>query len=179
MKWLQTKLGQLGASGQASIKIGPFGSQLKKSELTRSGIHVLGIENLLSHNFDGVGERYISEAKFESMRSFEVKPGDILISMMGTIGEVAIVPNGISTSIMDSHLLRFRPNYAVTSAEYIFWLIKGSTNLKAAIHGSAHGAIMKGLNSSIIRALPAPLPPLSEQRQIVKVLNQQQFPQVV
>jgi type I restriction enzyme S subunit len=92
--------------------------------------------------------------------------------MMGTVGEVAVVPKEISTSIMDSHLLRFRPNSDLTSPEYVSWLIKGSTNTKAAIHGRAHGAIMKGLNSNIIKKLPAPLPSLSEQRLIVETLDQ-------
>ena len=35
----------------------------------------------------------------------------------------------------------------------------------------AHGAIMKGLNSGIVRALPIPLPPPSEQRRIVEILD--------
>ena len=92
--------------------------------------------------------------------------------MMGTIGEVAIVPNGISTSIMDSHLLRIRPNTKLCTSEYISWLIKGSSATQRAIHGNAHGAIMKGLNSKIVRNLPAPLPPPSEQRRIVEILDQ-------
>ncbi|MBW2109575.1 MAG: restriction endonuclease subunit S [Deltaproteobacteria bacterium] len=172
MKWPQLNLEQLAANERASIKIGPFGSQLKKSELVASGIHVLGIENVLNNKFDELGERYITEEKFETLKTVEVKPGDVLITMMGTIGEVAIVPEGISKSIMDSHLLRFRPNFELTNSEYVSWLIRGSSATKAAIHGRAHGAIMKGLNSSIIKSLPAPLPPLSEQQRIVTILDQ-------
>ena len=73
---------------------------------------------------------------------------------------------------MDSHLLRIRPNLQICAPEYIAWLIKGSATTKRAIHGNAHGAIMKGLNSKIVRNLPAPLPPPSEQRRIVDILNQ-------
>jgi hypothetical protein len=36
----------------------------------------------------------------------------------------------------------------------------------------AHGAIMKGLNSAIVRSLPVPVPPLAEQQQIVGKLEE-------
>lgn len=170
--WLQVKLEQLVVPEKGAIKIGPFGSQLKKSELVSSGIHIIGIENVLTGCFDGLGDRYITKQKFKILKSFEVKSGDVLITMMGTIGAVSIVPKGISPSIIDSHLLRIRPNPEICTPEYLAWLIKGSAVTKRAIHGNAHGAIMKGLNSKIVRNLPAPLPPPSEQHRIVEILDQ-------
>ncbi|HOW59791.1 MAG TPA: restriction endonuclease subunit S [Candidatus Omnitrophota bacterium] len=164
-------LEKLANSERSAIKIGPFGSQLKKEDLTTSGIHVVGIENILNDQFDGLGNRYISQEKFSTLKSFEIRPGDILITMMGTIGEVGIVPDGIKTSIMDSHLLRFRPNTKICTPEYVKWLIKESAATKQVLHGKAHGAIMKGLNSSIVKKLPAPLPIVSEQKHIVSILN--------
>jgi type I restriction enzyme, S subunit len=119
-----------------------------------------------------LGNRYITEDKFKSLNTVEVKAGDVLITMMGTIGEVCVVPSAISKSIMDSHLLRFRPNRMLCSPEYVSWLIKGSKAVHEALGNRAHGAIMKGLNSSIIRSLPAPLPPLAEQTWIVKLLHE-------
>lgn len=172
MKWPIMRLEQLASPEKGAVKIGPFGSQLKKQDLSPAGIHVIGIENVLRNQFDGLGTRYISEWKFKQLESFEVRPGDVLITMMGTIGEVAVVPEGIGASIMDSHLLRFRPNRELCFPEYVKLVIRGSAETKAVMQGQAHGAIMKGLNSSIIRALPAPLPPLSEQRRIVEILDQ-------
>jgi len=119
MKWPTVRLEQLAAQESASIKIGPFGSQLKKAELVASGIHIVGIENVISNIFDELGDRYITKEKFSALRSFEVKPGDVLMTMMGTIGEVSIVPPGTSISIMDSHLLRFRPNPKLCTPEYV------------------------------------------------------------
>lgn len=172
MKWPTVRLEHLAVPEKGAIKIGPFGSQLKKEELTSTGIHVVGIENVIRGQFDGLGDRYISESKFQELSSVEIKPGDILITMMGTIGEVAIVPKDNNISIMDSHLLRFRPNLDLCIPEYIKYLIIGGAETRAVLHGRAHGAIMKGLNSSIIRSLPVPLPTLSEQRRIVELLDQ-------
>jgi len=172
MKWKTVPLEQLAAHEDGAIKIGPFGSQLKKCDLVSTGIHVVGIENVLQEKFDGLGERYITAEKFQSLKSVEVRPGDLLITMMGTVGEVAIVAPGTRTSVMDSHLLRFRPNLEVCEPRFVAWLLKGSPVVRAAVQGRAHGAIMKGLNSSLIRTLPAPLPPLAEQERIVKLLDE-------
>lgn len=172
MKWKVLPLEQLATPEDGAIKIGPFGSQLKKCDLVPAGIHVVGIENIVERKFDGLGERYISPEKHQSLKSFEVHPGDLLITMMGTVGEVAIVPPGTRMSVMDSHLLRFRPNLEVCHPRFVAWLIKGSPSVRAAIEGRAHGAIMKGLNSSLIRTLPAPVPPLKEQERIVRILDE-------
>ena len=60
MEWPLRSLADLASPERGAIKIGPFGSQLKKSELTHGGVHVVGIENVLAQKFDGFGERYIT-----------------------------------------------------------------------------------------------------------------------
>ena len=170
--WQIRPLEELVVQDKAGIKIGPFGSQLKKCDLVSNGIHVLGIENVLSGKFDELGERYISQEKFQTLESVEVVPGDLLLTMMGTIGKVAVVPPSIRRSIMDSHLLRMRPDQRVIRTDYLAWAIQGSTAVLDAIEAQAHGAIMKGLNSAIVRSLPAPIPPLAEQQQIVGKLEE-------
>ena len=172
MIWPIVTLEKLARPEKGSIKIGPFGSQLKKTELVDQGIHVLGIENVLNKKFDDLGDRYITPEKFQTLKSAQVQPGDMLITMMGKIGEVAVVPEGIATSIPDSHLLRFRANTNLCISEYVAYLIKWGQTTRSATHGEAHGAIMKGLNPSIVKSLPAPLPPVTEQRRIVEILDQ-------
>ncbi len=170
--WQTLPLEELAVSQKGAIKIGPFGSQLKKCDLTASGIHVVGIENVLNETFDGLGRRFISDSKFQQLRSVEILPGDVLITMMGTIGRVAIVPEGIQRSIMDSHLLRVRPDNRKCRADYLAWAIYGCPIVQEAIDSQAHGSIMRGLNSEIVRALPIPVPSLPEQRRIVAILDE-------
>lgn len=170
-EWETVPLEAVAVQKKGAIKIGPFGSQLKKRDLVSSGIHVVGIENILSETFDGLGERFISPEKFQTLRTVEIFPGDLLITMMGTIGKVAVVPDGIETSIMDSHLLRVRPDTNLCRTDYLKWAVYGSPAVQESMDAQAHGAIMKGLNSAIVRSLPILLPPLSEQRRIVDILD--------
>ena len=89
------------------LKIGPFGSQLTSQMLQETGYKVYGQENVIANDFSR-GERFISEEKFQELAVYETRPGDILITMMGTSGRCGITPENIEAGIMDSHLLRIR-----------------------------------------------------------------------
>ena len=70
-----------------SIKIGPFGSQLKKERFVeKSNFKVYGQENVITKDFS-VGNRYMTESHFKELCTNEIKSGDFLISSMGTIGQ--------------------------------------------------------------------------------------------
>ena len=152
-----------------SIKIGPFGSQLKKELLTRSGYKVYGQENVYENNFE-IGNRYISKQHFMDLKSCELLPGDFVISMMGTIGKCAIVPNNIEQGIIDSHLIRIRLNNEVIEPQFLLQMFS-SKQILSQIKRLTVGGIMEGLSSSIIRKIMIPLPPLTEQKVIAQALN--------
>lgn len=106
------------------VKRGPFGSDLKKEIFVSSGYKVYEQQNAINNNFS-LGIYYITQEKFESMKSFEVKPKDIIMSCSGTIGKVALAPHDIEPGIINQALLRFRttekvlPEYLKICLEYV------------------------------------------------------------
>ena len=168
--WDVYQVEELAKPVKGSIKIGPFGSQLKKTELANSGIKVYGQENVISNDFD-IGDRYISLEKYNKLQSVEVFPKDILVTMMGTLGFAATLPNDSRKGIMDSHLLRIQVNEALVMPEFVAMLLRDSTAVKHQITGLMQGSIMGGLNSKIVKALLLPIPPLDEQRKIISILT--------
>lgn len=154
-----------------SIKIGPFGSQLKKELISNNGDYrVYGQENVYDNNFE-IGERYLSKERFLQLQSCEIKYGDILISMMGTIGKCVIVPEKFLRGIMDSHLIRLRVDKNNVMRVYIKYLIAESSVIKQQLVKLSVGGIMSGLSSGIIKQLLFPIPPLSEQHAITTALS--------
>jgi type I restriction enzyme S subunit len=152
------------------IKIGPFGSQLKKELLTGSGYKVYGQENVYKKDME-VGERYISKEHFKKLSSCEIKANDFLISMMGTIGKCMIVPEKFEAGIMDSHLIRLRLDKRKLSADLLLHFFS-SNNLISQVKKFSVGGIMEGLSSKIVRKLQIPLPPTqAEQKAIATALN--------
>src|SRR4051812_5764223 len=102
------KIGELALNERGAFKIGPFGSSLKKTELVRTGIPVVGIENILPNRFEKGCRRFIATKKFEELADYELVPDDVLVTTMGTIGRAAVVPRNLGIAIFDSHLFRMR-----------------------------------------------------------------------
>jgi type I restriction enzyme S subunit len=152
----------------SSIKIGPFGSQLKKESLSKTGYKIYGQENVFDSDVT-TGDRFISEEHFRTLKSCEICPGDFLISMMGTVGKCMIVPEGIQVGIMDSHLLRLRFDTSMVNLELLLQLFK-SKIIFDQVKQLSVGGIMEGLSSQIIRQIALPLGGVKEQTAIAAVL---------
>ncbi|WP_460673442.1 restriction endonuclease subunit S [Larkinella ripae] len=156
-------------SKKGAIKIGPFGSQLKKDSFVAEGVKVYGQENIFVNSMS-FGDRYITEEHFQRLKSCELFPGDFIISMMGTIGKCMVVPKGIQKGIMDSHLLRLQLNQNVLLPEYLSQLF-GSPLVLDQVKKLAVGGIMAGLSSTIVKNIKFILPPLPEQQKIAQILS--------
>lgn len=155
------------------IKIGPFGSQLKKEILLSYGQYrVYGQENVYNHDFS-LGDRYLSKEHFNRLNSCEIIPGDFVMSTMGTIGKCAIVPDSIQCGIMDSHLIRLRIDEKKINPNYLLQLFSDQYHyLSDQTVRLAVGGIMDGLSVGIVSNLSVIYPEnLDEQNEIVSVLS--------
>jgi len=155
-----------------SIKIGPFGSQLKLEYMTHEGFKVYGQEHVIAGDF-GRGNKYIDTDKFEELAACEIRPNDLVVTMMGSSGRCAVVPEGIERGIMDSHLLRIRLSECSLDPKYLCLLINDSSYVREQIETEGKGAIMHGLNSSIIKSILLAVPPPKEQQRILAFLDRE------
>lgn len=168
-EWKVVTIKEVTRDDKRAIKVGPFGSQLKKSEYVDSGIKVYGQENVFRKDFN-YGNYYITKEKFESLSAFEIFPDDVVITMMGTIGDCMVVPKNISKGIMNSHLMRLQLKFNIIP-EFLAILIKDAFYVKKQINKLSQGAIMSGLNSTIIKQISIPLPSINEQIKLVEICN--------
>jgi len=156
--------------GAEGIKIGPFGSALKLEDMSESGFHVYGQENVIKKDFT-LGKRRISQTKFEEMQVYQVYPNDLLITMMGTSGKCELVPNNIDIGIIDSHLLRLRVKENKILPRFFRLLIDECYEIECQIKISGKGSIMHGLNSSIVKKLLLPKPRIEAQGKILQFID--------
>ena len=171
MKTFTVHVGELALNDSGAFKIGPFGSSLKKTELVESGIPVAGIENVLANNFVKGFRRFITARKFEELSDYEILPDDVLVTTMGTIGRAAAAPRDLGRVIFDSHLFRMRVDTSRVFPPYLCYALN-SDLVASQLARMARGAIMEGLNTTILRECSVPLPEMSEQRQIAGQLEQ-------
>ncbi len=130
---------------RVELKIGPFGECFKIHELIDNGdVRVLYIENIVNNKFDWEKEKYITANKFIELKNYEVFPGDVLITIMGTIGRTAIVPENLGRSIISSHLIKITPNQKLITSEFLNYSLNLNPYVVQQLFGQAKGAIMKG-----------------------------------
>ena len=169
--WARTSMENVSVNDKYAIRMGPFGSQLKKHELVDSGIRVLWIENIVNNKFENKKEKFITNKKYETLKGFSVKPNDVLITMMGTIGRTCVVPSDIGKTIISSHLLKITPHIDLIDPIFLTYLVRGEPQILKQIKSKSRGVIMKGLNTKIIKSLEFSLPPLNEQKRIVSKIE--------
>jgi type I restriction enzyme S subunit len=163
-KWKQTSLGQV-----CQFVRGPFGGSLKKNIFKTEGYAVYEQQHAIYDQFDEI-RYFIDEKKFEEMKRFELKAGDLIMSCSGTIGKVAIVPNGIQKGIINQALLKLTPK-DILNVTFLKYYMESLT-FKIEIAKNSQGAAIKNVASvAILKLIQVPLPAIEEQNQIVERLN--------
>jgi Restriction endonuclease S subunits len=163
--WCWTSIEQLTDGSKYSLKAGPFGSALKKEYYVPTGYKIYGQEQVIRGD-PYYGDYYINQDLFEKLQSCEVKPGDVLISLVGTIGKVLILPSSIEPGIINPRLLKFSFDFQIIDSRYFKYYLESQT-ARDYFSIASHGQTMDVLNLGILKGLPIPLPPPNEQKRII------------
>lgn len=171
-EWEMVELGSLLSEDRYSLKAGPFGSSIKKEFYVEKGYKVYGQEQVIADDLS-IGNYYIDEKKYQELNSCKINANDILISLVGTVGKVSIVPLEFEKGIINPRLIKITLNGSKMTHEYFKYYFKSESILKQ-IKQQVGGVTMPVLNGKILKALIFPLPPLETQRQIVAEIEKEQ-----
>ena len=166
--WAQTTI----ADVSADMRTGPFGSALHHDEFVDSGVFVLGIDNAVENKFSYNRMRYITEEKYRQLKRYTVYPGDVIITIMGTVGRSAVIPKDMPKAINTKHLACITPNTALIDSTFLSSAFQMHPSIRLQLQNQCKGAIMDGLNLTIIKALRFALPPKDLQRQFAAFVEQ-------
>ena len=113
--------------------------------------------------------RYVSEEDFfkENQRT-DVKSGDVLLTIVASLGRSAVVPNNAPKFVLQRSV-------AVISSpidSYFLSQLFVSSVCLNYYDTHAKGTAQKGIYLGKLSLMPIPLPPLNEQKRIVEKINQ-------
>ena len=163
--WEKKKLGEV----CSSIVRGPFGSALKKEYFVPYSLGVYKVyeqKNAIKQDCN-IGSYYISEEKFLTLKRFECKAGDIIMSCSGTVGKMYTLPEDAHKGIINQALMKMTLNGIVI--DKIFKIYFGLAVENLVLNGSG----IKNISSvSYLKNIEIQAPPLDLQNQFAEFVEQ-------
>jgi type I restriction enzyme S subunit len=170
--WQPVRLKHLLRLRKGAVKTGPFGSQLQSTEMMDGEIKVYNQRSVIDRNFKS-GDNYISLAKFEELRAFEVFPNDLLVTTRGTIGRCAVLPEGSERGILHPCLMRVQFDPRRVDNRFAEILIQESGGVLEQLELKSNATTIDVIYSESLREIWFALPPLPEQVAIAKYLDEE------
>ena len=171
-EWPAISVGEVGDGSRNALAIGPFGSNLKVSDYTDSGVPLIFVRNIRSRRFDPLGARFVSDAKAHELAAHSVRPGDVLITKMGEPpGDTAVYPLDASPAILTADCIKISPSPDFDSTFLAFAIAAKSARVQ--VIAITKGVAQKKVSLTRFKTVLVPAPPLDEQRRIVAELEQQ------
>lgn len=158
-------------SSKNDIKCGPFGTQLKQSEYTESGVAIWGIPQINSE-FSIKPDAYVTAEKAIQLESYSLISGDIAMSRKGNVGQCAIYPEGFLPGIIASDVLRIRIDQTRLLPRFMQYQLHHSDQVRQQILKVSNGAVMAGINVTKLKAIKVFIPPMELQETFVELVKQ-------
>jgi len=151
---------------------GPFGSNLKSSHyIEGNGIRVVRLQNIGIGDFLDDDKSFISHEHAKNLHRHKVVAGDLLVASLGDenhpIARACVYPEGLGDAINKADCFRVRMNPSMAINEFTGMLLNCPATRKG-FFGLAQGVTRDRINLGNLKSLLLALPPVSEQKLIVK-----------
>ena len=136
------------------------------------GVPVLSAKNVVNGIIDTSSvTRWTTEEQWSiEDKKIHIQSGDVLLTIVGTIGRTAVVPNDCEKFMLQRSVCVMKPKECVNPK--FLALILNSPSLFEWIMDHASGTAQKGIYLKTVKQIPIPLPSIEEQRRIVAKLNE-------
>lgn len=157
------------SSCSSSLQTGPFGSQLHSEDYVSDGTPIINPSHLRAGRINPDFECTVDDETKARLTQHCLEAGDVVFARRGELGRCGLVTAAEVGWLCGTGSLRMRPT-EVCDPWYLLHLLSTS-GVAEWLSLQSVGATMENLNTTILSRLPLLLPPLSEQRAIVKYLD--------
>ena len=152
------------------VSTGPFGSLIHQSDYVDGGIPLVNPSHMIDGRIVADQSVSLSTEMAESLVSYRLSSGDMVMARRGEVGRVALVTGAEEGWLCGtgSFVLRFTVE---VSRAYV-WTLFRCNSVRTYLAGAAVGTTMVNLNHSILLKMPIAVPPLPEQHRIVAKVDE-------
>ena len=152
------------------VQLGEFcdvrsGFAFKSKDWQDEGVPVVKIQNVRNGRVSLEGCAFVSEAVADSASGYELRYGDVLITMSGEIGAVGKVRSR-NRLLLNQRVGCFKIHEPGLIDEDYFFAVLQVPSHKHWMEQVAYGAAQPNISPDLIKQLEIPLPPPPEQRAI-------------
>ncbi|MFE9538972.1 restriction endonuclease subunit S [Streptomyces sp. NPDC006691] len=173
-EWPKVRFDQFSSLDRWAFSIGPFGSKVTTGDYRDHGVPFIRGVNLAKGIFTDSEFVFISDEKANEIESAIVRPGDIVFTRKGTVGQVSMIPRNpryeryaISGSQVKARIDERRavPEF------YYYWFRSPAGRHSILEHAVTTGVPSLANSLASIRGLMVPNPPYAEQLAMAQVLG--------
>jgi type I restriction enzyme S subunit len=167
---IEYALEELGVQEKNAVVGGPFGSNLVSKDYVNAGVPVIRGQNMGGRWVSGEFA-HVSESKAKQLLANTARPGDLVFTQRGTLGQVSIVPSSsYKKYIVSQSQMKITVNPVLADVTFLYYYFSSPEQVEYV----KTNAIQTGVphtNLGILRKTPVHLPSLCAQKAIVKVLS--------
>lgn len=135
----------------------------------QNGVPVIKVKDIRDNNVDTSDLLLTSHEIDQQFQRSRLNAGDLLVTIRGTTGRVAIVPNSLDGANITQDTARIRIA-TEDLALYVFLFLQGPS-AQYQIESHTIGQAVKGINLAEVRKVQIALPPKDERREISRSLS--------
>lgn len=145
------------------------GYAFKSSEYAEQGVRIVRITNVQKGYFTDNNPKYYKH--LDELNKYQLKNNDILMSLTGNVGRVCLLENKYLPAYLNQRVACTRiKNKDIINTKFIFYTLN-SDNFENICIQNSKGNAQLNLSTEFVKTIPLKIPPLNEQKRIVKKLD--------
>lgn len=173
--WQAMTFADVVVQGEDAIVGGPFGSSLTTADYVDAGVPVIRGSNLAGEEcrFIDDGFVYVSAQKAEELTRNTARPGDMIFTQRGTLGQVAVIPRvaRFNRYIVSQSQMRVRVREDQFLPRFLYWYYRSPVAIRY-LESRTLATGVPHINLGILKEFPVMAPDLPEQRRIAAILDE-------
>ena len=168
--WESTTVRDIASPVRNAIVGGPFGSDLVSNDYVEAGVPVLRGQNMGSRFVSG-SFAFVTQTKAHSLEANLARPGDLVFTQRGTLGQVSLVPDQpYDRYLVSQSQMKLTVNRKAADPRFFYYVFSSAEQQKCIRLNTIQTGVPH-INLGILRTIPVQRPTLAEQEAIAEALS--------